>query len=1206
MGSLFGPFRRIFRWIGKLLRSRWGGGILIFFGIIAVSVAIWFGFPMTGWAPITSVSARLIAIGVFLSVIALIYGLAWFRRRKKAQTFEDSLLSEPQGDGKVLAESMGRALETLKKSGGRNYLYDLPWYLIIGPPGAGKTTALRNSGIEFPGLDAVPDKGAGFGGTRHCDWWFAEDAVLIDTAGRYTTHESDKASDAVSWSAFLDLLKSGRPDQPINGVILAFSVEQILGSSAEDLRAHAQTVRERLGEIHDHLKIDFPVYVLFTKVDLIAGFRDYFATFSAARRQQVWGVTFQSRDPKEETYSQVESEFSSLVSRLSDEIIDRMNEEPDGVSRIAIFGLPGQISLMQANVSEFLRQVFEPTRYKTNAILRGFYFTSGTQEGTPIDQVLGAMAANQGGVEFQPAFLSGKGKSYFLHDLLKKVIFEERDWVGFDIKALRRAALRRTVGIVGLLGVTASLIAAFGVSYWLNSKLLSEAERDTVAYMRSAAPEIARPVIESPETIGILPYLQEMRSVTAGYGDTRTPTFWEGFGLSRRSDVSLASDQAYSDALERMLRPRMILQLENAIPQMIVNEDTSEIYRALKTYLLLGGQREGRNDDSAIRAYFEDVWRAEYNGPSLRDDLDRLMAHLDAMLELDGDRTPMLAIDPEIVSDAREAIVNLPLADQAYASIKDRAANIGPVDFNLIERVGAPGERVFETVDGSPITTVGVPGLFTFEGYWGFFLEELAAARERLDDDQWVLGSAAPRVGYEQQLRNLERDLHRAYRIEFNAAWREMFALIELAPMSNDAPRYETLAAAASPVASPILELVEAVDEQTRLSRLYDEIADLSPEAIATGSVGDAMGDAVFQRIYSQSGVFQRVVLDNVQNRAKVQSRAGNAAAEDTQAQMVERLSDDFADWHEMMRGPDRERAIDVVLANLADLREIRRRAASSPNPADEVLLSQSLSTLTMNNTSLPAPLGQMLNEIENEYRAVASEATMSRLNRALNEEITQYCRDLVAPLFPFGEGRHISPAVFGQFFGPGGRMDTFYSTYLQPHVIRGPNGLEPAPDSAIAQNLSRGTLRQFDRAQAIQLAFFAGGSNTPQVDMSLTHQSSSPTVQLAIITINGNTARTQPDSFPVAMTWPGQSSGVGIELFPQADDRVSSLSFNQGRWDIVEFLRSGRTRVNTNIAEVTHEIGGRSITYRVEFDSTTVPFLMPELSEFTCPASME
>src|SRR5262249_56755581 len=146
-----------------------------------------------------------------------------------------------ESDEAVLKDKMKDAIATLKAANGgkKDYLYDLPWYVLIGPPGSGKTTALVNSGLKFPlSGGASPAAIAGVGGTRYCDWWFTEEAVLIDTAGRYTTQDSDAKTDKESWFSFLDLLKKSRPRQPINGVLVAITVEAILTRSREELPAH--------------------------------------------------------------------------------------------------------------------------------------------------------------------------------------------------------------------------------------------------------------------------------------------------------------------------------------------------------------------------------------------------------------------------------------------------------------------------------------------------------------------------------------------------------------------------------------------------------------------------------------------------------------------------------------------------------------------------------------------------------------------------------------------------------------------------------------------------------------------------------------------------------------------------------------------------------------------------------------------------------
>jgi type VI secretion system protein ImpL len=1200
---LFGLINISPRRLWRYRAFRW---LVLIVAIGAILAAVWYGFPMTGIGFLAEVWVRATVIGVILALILIPMFVRWLRRRSAARRLEESLIPEPVGDGKVIAERMQEALGKLKKSGGKTYLYDLPWYIIIGPPGAGKTTALRNSGIEFPGSEALANGTDGFGGTRNCDWWFAEDAVLIDTAGRYTTQDSDGTADKASWTAFLETLKRGRPNQPINGVILSFSVADMMGHDAAALDRHAQTVRARLSEIHEVLKIDFPVYVLFTKADLIAGFREYFSSFNVSRRKAVWGTTFQTRDRAAPTHTQVEAEFDRLVSRLSDEVVDRMSEEPDSVSRISIFGLPSQMALLRADIAEFLRKVFEPTRYKSNAILRGFYFTSGTQEGTPIDQVLGVMARNQDdGMAFQPAFLSGRGKSYFLHDLLKKVIFEESDWVSHDARAVRRSAILRTLATSLIVLVTMGAMAGLGWSFWRNATMARAAESDANAYYGQAQEEIRREVINDTEFSLVLPHLDLIRSMTTGFGDPTRPDLIEGLGLGQYGRLSSASARAYSDALERMMRPRLILHLENAIPQLIADQDTAGVYRALKVYILLGGQQEGAPDEAAVASYFSEVWAGEFPSAGQLDERDALEAHVTAMLQLDDDRSPTIAIDPEIVRSAREVIVNLPLAEQAYASIKDRAALSGLEDFNLVERVSGQVEDVLTTNDGSVLTELGVPALFTFDGYWQYFLEELTQARQRLEADQWVLGEAASRVGYETQLAGLERDLHRLYQQDFEAAWFGMLDRVAIAAVANDAPNFDRLAILSSPVGSPLLDLVEAVDTETRLTRLFDAMADVTPEQAASGGLGDAMAKVGFRQIEGQSSAMQRVMLNWVRDRAKVQDRSG-AVAEDSQERQVQRITDAFENWHLLLRGEEGARPIDAVLKSIADLRDNRRLAATSPTPVDDTLLQQLLSTLTRNNTALPKALATLMTETEVQFREVAENATLTELNRALNDEVSQYCDQFIASYYPFDGTRHLATNVFGEFFGPGGRMDSFYSSHLQPYVTRTSDGLQPVTGNSIGDRLSPAALKQFDRAEAIRAAFFGSGSTEPSVKIYVTLVSSSNKVEMVNLIINGTSVRTLPGEAPTAIDWPGEGIGASIELFPTTPGRESRFKVDDGRWDIVEFLRKGRANPQGSTVTVGYEVGGRAVNFRFDFESTTVPFLMPELSDFSCPTSLD
>lgn len=164
-------------------------------GLSSLGAVIYLAGPFIAfgdWRPLENHIVRQIAILLLTTVVAGIVGLNLFKRRKSAKEIADGIAGadQPVSDEPVLKERMKDALATLKTASGNKsgFLYDLPWYVIIGPPGAGKTTALVNSGLKFPlARGATPAAIAGVGGTRYCDWWFTEEAVLIDTAGRYTT-----------------------------------------------------------------------------------------------------------------------------------------------------------------------------------------------------------------------------------------------------------------------------------------------------------------------------------------------------------------------------------------------------------------------------------------------------------------------------------------------------------------------------------------------------------------------------------------------------------------------------------------------------------------------------------------------------------------------------------------------------------------------------------------------------------------------------------------------------------------------------------------------------------------------------------------------------------------------------------------------------------------------------------------------------------
>jgi type VI secretion system protein ImpL len=274
----------------KLMRNWWA---LSASAAMILALVAMLGLPTL----IPALRATWIRIAL-ISLIALGFGLAvlwrWWRGRRGADGIAEGIAASDAQDEVAEANTLGNrmreALAQLKSvsGAGRHYLYDRPWYVIIGPPGAGKTTALAHSGLRFPWAKAALK---GIGGTRNLDFWFADEAVLVDTAGRYTIQADDAPADAAGWRGFLALLRRHRPLQPINGILVALATDMLATADRATLDAHAAAIRQRLAELRGTLQVAAPVYLLLPKADLLAGFADYFADLSAEGRRAVLGAT---------------------------------------------------------------------------------------------------------------------------------------------------------------------------------------------------------------------------------------------------------------------------------------------------------------------------------------------------------------------------------------------------------------------------------------------------------------------------------------------------------------------------------------------------------------------------------------------------------------------------------------------------------------------------------------------------------------------------------------------------------------------------------------------------------------------------------------------------------------------------------------------------------------------------------------------------
>lgn len=319
-----------------------------------------------------------------------------------------------------IKDRWSEALVTLKATKVR--IYDLPWLLLIGEPQSGKTTTLRESGLDFPlGNDSL----SGAGGTVNCDWWFTNEAVILDTAGRFTM-PVDTASDREEWHSFLKLLARHRPRCPINGVIVTIPATSLLQDPPETIKNKALTIREKLQELVAVLGVEFPVYIMVSKLDLVYGFAEFCASLSNEERKQALGWNRQNMTPEAFRHDEFNTFFAGLVERLNSWARRRLRDVNPGVEADRMYAFPGEFHRLQDTLAGYLSMIFRPDRYHVPLLLRGCFFSSGMQEGKSIARALldGAEGSDRGILaEFAKSFV--QSRAYFINAFYSKT-FKER------------------------------------------------------------------------------------------------------------------------------------------------------------------------------------------------------------------------------------------------------------------------------------------------------------------------------------------------------------------------------------------------------------------------------------------------------------------------------------------------------------------------------------------------------------------------------------------------------------------------------------------------------------------------------------------------------------------------------------------------------------------------------------------------------------
>ena len=1184
---------------------------LALYGLLALAALVWWVGPLITFGesrPLDGTLSRLLVIGLIVLIFLLVLGIrAWRRKRANAEMVQglSGGLNASDREAEVLNKRFGEALQVLEDSAKRNgkrgffakrgqYLYELPWYIFIGAPGSGKTTALLNAGLTFPlagkmGQAAIK----GVGGTRNCDWWFTDEAVLIDTAGRYTLQQSDEKADASAWDKFLDLLKKTRPRRPLNGVLLTINIQDLLQQSTADRKEHAAKLRARLQELHARLGVRPPVYVLITKCDLIAGFNETFGELGKEERDQVWGFSF-PYDPRgqDTPVQEFGSEFAALEKRLRERLLDRMEAEREPLKRAAIFSFPQQFGGVKGLLGGFLESVFDGGgNLEERALLRGVYFTSGTQEGTPIDRVLGTLARTFGVDNRAASIASSRGKSFFLSRLLKEVVFAEEGLVGENRQAESRRRRGRLIGaaVLGLLSLT--LLIGWTLSFMRNKAYINEVDgrlADVKSAVEGMPPADSTDVTALPQVLDKVVVAPKPTSF-----ELDKPPLLNTLGLYQGDYLKAGADIGYQHLLDKALLPRVAKRLDERLRA--VNRDNVELaYEALKGYLML--YTPGHFDAEALKNWVTLDWDVNLAGTLTPEQRAALGAHLEAALSK-GAPQALAPMDKTLVANVREMLIAYPLEYRVFSRLK-RAQVAGDFpEFSVASAGGPNAAQVFERASGQPITK-GVPGLFTRDGYFKAFKGAVTKVAKQLEDEQgWVLGTAAPASSVKAQADSLlsagrgqggqgggemSERVRRLYLQEYIKVWDAYLADVRLVKLGG-LDRSLAVARVLAAPDSPLTGYMRAAARETQLAA--------TALAETTGGLGLAKVDEKAAKAK--------------QEMAAMMGKQADSGAKPVGAPIEAMVDEHFAYLHRMVAGqpaPIDEvmKLFNEVFVQLSAIDSAQKSKSAPPPPGAGGGAAAKAAAAVQ-----PEPIKSMLEALGDAGASQSRTAERQGLSTEL-KPIADFCARTISGRYPFAQGSKsdVLPDDFGQLFGVGGQLDDFYQRRLSTLVDIGVTPWVYKPLTDGSKPPGGAALAEFQRASRIKDAFFRAGGKAPSFKIDVRVLEMNDGLKELTLDMDG-----QPLKFTVGNTaaqtinWPSTRVAAQIKLSAPG----GSVQLFEGPWAL--FRMFGQFEVQPSAQPerftVLLNLDGKKAKLEVISNSAINPLRMREVQTFRCPDTL-
>ncbi|MFO0684441.1 MAG: type VI secretion system membrane subunit TssM [Sandaracinus sp.] len=1026
-----------------------------------------------------------------------------------------------------IRRSLDAAIGTIARSrlagGGRAAVQALPWYVLLGPAGSGKTALVRASGLSFPTTSreaaSAGGTGRGPGATKRADLWLGNDAVLIDTAGRWATSDDD-----AEWRAFAERLHKHRGDRALDGALLTIPMEVLLEGSEAERASLARQLRERLEHLSHRFGVALPVYAVVTRADRLVGFSETFASLDKRERARPWGFVIEPSGAA--TEDAVHEGLGELERTLRRRVVGALASERRLEARGPIAELPAHFASIVDPLSTLLAQVFVTSVYGETPALRGVYLTSATQEGRPSDRLL-ASSLRAAAIDARAAAEPGlEPRSYFVHQVFTRVALADAETAAPSTKARRRRALVQLAVGTSLASISALLVIATALS-WRANRLAVDALAD------------ALPVLE-PTSLPAPRALAPLRAQLSSLRDERR----EGAPWSMR--LGLYGGVTREDRARRAYAQA----LTSHVLAPILAADAEELRRWGAAFESDLSRRPSADEAARATLLLERQLRfaapRETSEPRLDDAAGERLAHAIAARWCEAIEAPASACEPDatlLVAIARETDLPRPQRDEEAVRLARLAlARVDPTEQALAALAASVSGRGYDLTLASLVGTTGhaltservVRGVFTRRA-WESVVRERLASHEGARERAWLLGAH----GGESDA-SARSALREAYLRAYADEWRSFLGSVRIRATSDPTETIALLEDLGRGTPPPLGRLLAAVDDNATLR--------------------DAGGDT------PESTLLDRLTTELTTRTDAAATGAGPGPSDPARQTIVARALDPYTSFAVRAPGspPDAPLGIDVYRDELGLLRDAL--ASYQDDPSSAAALETRLVAARRRVDGLVADRSPGTRDFFELVLRPPVEAAAVTSSRAMAGAVADaYCAAVRAPFassftgrYPFApEGDDAALDEVSAFYRPGGTLWTHYDAALASIAPRAGARFE------LAARLERGSpyassLPAFlARSQAITSGLFPPGSSEPRIELDVRIHPT-PGAASVRLSVGGATIdyRNGPETWS-RVVWPGESPSAGARLEVESARDLSERITEEGPWGLFRLVEA-------------------------------------------------